>query len=575
MQSSFVLLGAAGIAGISIAGVVVVALIVVLAIFIHKRKYKSRYESLKKAYDDYHTLLTTDCKNMVNRLKTLGEHNESFNAAYLERQKQYDDIVKKRDSDVSQSLDSLEVLVQEKNYKDCKKIESQIQAAVNSFSMAVCNFNSELTNILRDDNDIHSNCVNVKAKYRQIHEFYDTNQAQLKPLQKPFEKIFSTSETQFAQFDLATNQADFEKAKQISASLDKLFDAVLSVMDSLPNLEVNITTVIPNKLDNLEKEHQKMIEEGFIVSEMHVEEKVAVMRKQIAEVQSQLDYLDTRGVEEKLARVQSAITDVQADFQEERNAKETYLSKQGILSESSFSVEQKYSTMMNQLPAYQKAFVLDSKYVTQMLSLKADIESIGQLKRELDSYLDTSARKPYVIITKKMTQMSNEMSKTTKAMDDYSNYLQSLKMDSSKVFQGLRECFVKLKDTQAIVKSIGVPAYYDSLKSTFEQDFREIKEITKIVITEPINVPLAKSRFVPFQESVNGLISSVENTKKEAERAETSIVYANAYRTEYTDAKPLLDQAEISFMEGDFSRASSLALQVVKTFSGNASLMNQ
>jgi septation ring formation regulator EzrA len=158
------------------------------------------------------------------------------------------------------------------------------------------------------------------------------------------------------------------------------------------------------------------------------------------------------------------------------------------------------------------------------------------------------------------------MSKAIQVMDSYEGYLNSLKEDSSAVFNGLRQTYVDLKNAQCVVAEIDVLAYTNSIKDEFAKDYQIIKEINDIVITKPINVPLALSKFKPFKSSVDGFLAGISNTKMEADKAETSIVYANAYRQDFTDSRALLAQAEQAFQEADFSRASAIALNIVKTF---------
>jgi septation ring formation regulator len=559
-------MGPVGIVLICVIAALVVAGLVCLGIFMHKRRFKINSINLRKTYEDYHTQLTTDCANMVSRLKVLGRSNEYFNTMYNERQKQYDDILNRRDRDVASSLDALDKLVAEKKYKDYKEVESEGQQAVSDFKVAVCNFNADLTSILQDDNDVHSNAVNVKAKYREIRQFYEDHVTELKPLENSFNKVINTAEAQFAQFDKDSNEANFTEAKEILENLNKLFTAVLDVLDQLPLLEVSITTVLPQKLETVLDEYNKMLDEGFVVAQMAIGQVVEGMKAEVDALQRQLMVLDIRGVKENIDSLQARITDILASFAEERKAKDTYYEKQNTLVDSSFAVEKRYARLINQLPAYQKAFVLDMKYVAQIKTLKADIESIGILKRELDSYLDTSARQPYVVITKKMTDMDNEMSKAIQVMDSYEGYLNSLKEDSSAVFNGLRQTYVDLKNAQCVVAEIDVLAYTNSIKDEFAKDYQIIKEINDIVITKPINVPLALSKFKPFKSSVDGFLAGISNTKMEADKAETSIVYANAYRQDFTDSRALLAQAEQAFQEADFSRASAIALNIVKTF---------
>ena len=49
-------------------------------------------------------------------------------------------------------------------------------------------------------------------------------------------------------------------------------------------------------------------------------------------------------------------------------------------------------------------------------------------------------------------------------------------------------------------------------------------------------------------------------------KAESSILYANAYRVDFFDSRPNLDRAEKAFIEGDFDRAINESIRVLDTF---------
>ena len=63
------------------------------------------------------------------------------------------------------------------------------------------------------------------------------------------------------------------------------------------------------------------------------------------------------------------------------------------------------------------------------------------------------------------------------------------------------------------------------------------------------------------------MIKDVQNKYEQCQKAEQSYVYANAFRLEFSDSRPLLVTAEKAFNEGDFDRASDEALKVVRIFS--------
>ncbi|MFA6861214.1 MAG: septation ring formation regulator EzrA [Bacilli bacterium] len=548
-----------------------IAIVVVVLIIASKKRYRHNSSNLRKTYDDYHAQLTTDCKGMVLRLKELGKYSDYYNSLYLEREKHYNDILNIRDRDMAVSLDSLDTLIKQKNYKSVKDIEKQCSISITDFTKSVSTFNDDLSSLLREDSDTREASLSEKEKFRKIKEFYSKNENELKPLERSFNIIFDNTEAKFAEFNNLADQTKFKEAEAILPQLDKILDALLKIMDSLPLLETLVSTVVPDKLTKLQAEYDQMLKEEYTLDYLNVPKQIRDMNGEIKALKKQLVLLDTTGVKEKLDGIQENITDVLVKFESERSAKQKFLANQNTLSGSSFEVEKQYSRLMNQLTDYDKTYVLDYKYVDQMKALKNDIETLGYLKRELDSYLDTSAKQPYTVITKKMSDMQMEMDKVNSTMRDYVLYLSSLKDTSQKVYQGLRDYFYKLKGAEYIVKvTINVDSYTASVHDHFVDLYQRISKIDSIILKEPVDVNKATSLFNPFTAEADLLISQITKKEEEAKNAEAAIVYANAYRMEYVDSRGLLDTAEKSFNEGDFQRASANALKVVKTFSSDS-----
>jgi len=552
-------------------GVVALVAIVFFAIFIYKRRYRHNSDSIRKNYDIYHSQLTTDCKAMVLRLGTLGKYSDYYHTLYLERDKKYNDILNIRDNDMAISLNSLDTLIKDKNYKSVKEVEKQCDISINDFIQSVSNFNVDLTSLLREDTDTREASLSEKEKFRKIKDFYTIHQGELKPLEKSFNVIFTNSEKKFAQFNAFADQAKFAEAKAVLPELDKILDALLKIMDDLPLLETLVSSVVPEKLKSLRAEYDQLIKEEYTLDYLNIPDEIAEMESEISQISQQLILLDTTDVKERLDKIQERITDTKVKFERERQAKQKFIANQSTLSGSSFEVEKQYSRLMNQLPDYQKTYVLDKKYIDQMYALKNDIEAIGYLKRELDSYLDTSAKQPYTVITKKMSDMQLEMDKVNHTMADYTEYLNSLKNTSQMVYQGLRDYYFKLKSTEHKVKVvIGVDSFTNSVAPKFFDLYKKIATIDSIILKEPVDVNEAVELFNPFKEASIALIEEIDKKADEASNAEAAIVYANAYRVEYTDSRTLLDTAEKAFNEGDFQRASSNALQVLKTFQSDS-----
>ena len=163
--------------------------------------------------------------------------------------------------------------------------------------------------------------------------------------------------------------------------------------------------------------------------------------------------------------------------------------------------------------------------------------------------------------------MQSEMQKVQRILDDYLFYLDSLKKDSQAIYQGLRDAFLLLKKAERQIREINVPSVTEAYKDRFLSLYAQDAEIDGVILCAPVDVSKAKQLFLPFKDACDAFVRDVEKKYSDCKKAEQSFVYANAFRMEFTDSRPLLVTAEKAFNEGDFDRASDEALRVVRLFS--------
>ena len=556
---------------IALGSVLIIALAIVVLYFLsRKKRFVRQAQTLDKNYQDCHTQLITDCDVMINRLGSLGKYNVKFQNYYNERKKQYEEILKNRDAAIVNSIKTITAYNAKKEYSKAKALIKQTSIAIEEYSRSVSTFSGDLSNLLREDSDTSEASLSIKNKYHKIKDFYEQNKAELKPLENSFSIIFKNAEDTFSKYAIYTDRAEFEQAKALLPELDNILTALLDIIEDLPTFESLINTSIPAKLEKLNQTYTQMVNEGYDLNYLRIPANIQSMNDRLEEIRNKLQYLDVTNVKKDINYINNHIADITVKLDQEKAAKEKFNNSQDIIQTSTFSLEKEYSKHMNQMQSYLNTYVLDSKYVNQMKSLKGDIEDISYLKRELDGYIGTQDKQPYTVICTKMDQMQTKITKVKKTMADYSSYLDDLKTTAENLYLGLRDYYILLKTAQYKIKSeIAVSSYVESISNDFNSLFNEINEIDKIILTQPVDVTKAQTAFEPFKEKCNNLIDLVKNKAEECKSAETAIVYANAYRMDYSDSRSMLDTAEKAFMEGDFDRAKEEAKKVINTFNVN------
>ena len=548
-------------------GVAILLAIFFAVMLLHKKSYFAAAANLRESYKELNNQLTSFCKTNLTRLETLGKHSQTLQNTYDERKKQYDEIYQRKDRAILNSLNSIDELLKDKDFRQVREIERDVEADIQAYARTISSFSADLSTLLQEDTDIHSSAVAVKSKLRQIREFYQGHSMELKGLEDSFEIILQDADNAIEKFNELADCTKYDEAKEVLKELDGILTATVSIMDQLPLLQASVTTVLPNKLDELMNTYQEMLENQYVVEYLDVERKVSDMRHELDLLRSKLAFLDISGVKDEIDALQTEITDINAAFEQERQAKENFLHSQSYLDESTYSIESSYSRHINNIRKLQSVYLLDQKYVDQMYALKSDVESIGFLKRDLDSYLDTSNRKPYTIIMKKLSEMKSEVTKTNRTMSDYQSYLNSLKETIDQVFSGLQECFVNLSVRRQKVRLLGVETYRVSTKPKFDRFFDTICEIAKMLEVFPLNVPEIDAKFRSFQSDCKYFLSDIDQNIEYADGAEQGIVYGNFYRIEFNDCDSMLRSAENDYQSGNFKQSFEIVSKVLATWS--------
>lgn len=548
-------------------GVAILLAIFFAVMLLHKKSYFAAAANLRESYKELNNQLTSFCKTNLTRLETLGKHSQTLQNTYDERKKQYDEIYQRKDRAILNSLNSIDELLKDKDFRQVREIERDVEADIQAYARTISSFSADLSTLLQEDTDIHSSAVAVKSKLRQIREFYQGHSMELKGLEDSFEIILQDADNAIEKFNELADCTKYDEAKEVLKELDGILTATVSIMDQLPLLQASVTTVLPNKLDELMNTYQEMLENQYVVEYLDVERKVSDMRHELDLLRSKLAFLDISGVKDEIDALQTEITDINAAFEQEKQAKENFLHSQSYLDESTYSIESSYSRHINNIRKLQSVYLLDQKYVDQMYALKSDVESIGFLKRDLDSYLDTSNRKPYTIIMKKLSEMKSEVTKTNRTMSDYQSYLNSLKVTIDQVFSGLQECFVNLSVRRQKVRLLGVETYRVSTKPKFDRFFDTICEIAKMLEVFPLNVPEIDAKFRSFQSDCKYFLSDIDQNLEYADGAEQGIVYGNFYRIEFNDCDSMLRSAENDYQSGNFKQSFEIVSKVLATWS--------
>lgn len=544
-------------------------ILVLLAVFFMHSRAKRRVKDLKDEYSSIHASFTNDCRTMINRIETISHHNATYVEIFNNDNDRYSEIYDDYDSECQKSINKLDALVAKKDYKSLTKASEETKKILNEYKNKAGLLASELTSMLRPENDANAQVVSLREKFRSLKERHDEHQTELASLDDSFSTLFAAITDYFQKIDNCLNSADYDGAKALMPKADQLISEASKVMNDLPYLNTLCDKVIPNRIEELKGAKQKMDNENYPLQHLKLNEAIAGMESNLAACKKQLQMLSVKGVRETLTSISQEINSFMQAFEKEKTSKEEFLQKEEGLNDSTFQCEQQYSTLMNRLPEYQKIYCIDKSYLDQLKNVGALIEDMSRRKRFLDTYATSNTPLPYSSLVAQMEALEKKVAEIQRDFLDFENYLKGLRSDADRAYQFIRDSFVTLKKQEVVLREANIVSFTNVEQPKIHKAYGMLSDLDKVLQITPINVQNVNFKWKEIDTYINNLVGEITRTYKDMVAAENLIVYDNKFRMEDTEVQNDLKVVEASFYEGDFPRASSVAIKIYRDSKGD------
>lgn len=551
---------------VSIIGVIILAfLIVFLSIVIHRETCKRRIKDLQSRYDEIRDSFTNDCSSMISRIEVIANNNTNFETVYKSAQQDFQRILNDHDKVCYTAIASLKKMIAEKKFKETNSIVASTKISIDKYAKEANELNERLQSILKKEEDLRTNMVSLKEKFRALKETYNNNLQALEPISTSFNYLFDHLTTMFIKFEEYLNAADYENAGSILPKIEVLIDATNKVMNDLPYLTSLAFTVIPENIKELENTYNELENQGYPLHNLNANVAINLMNQKLDLCKQKLFQLSIGGVNQTLDEIKMQINQFLKKFDDEKKSKLEFEESNKYINKESYSIQQKYANLISNLQQYQKAYVISKTYTTQIGTIKTSIDKMDNLIRTLDAFVNSATKQPYSVLMSTVKQINNYITKIEGEFDSFREYLISLKNDAERSYNFIRDGYEKLKELESKIYIENVETFYKLYKIKFDEIVQQLNLLNSILTNPPIDVTILNSTYKDVKANLDEVINDYQDKLNTLIEAENAIVYDNRFRDVSTKCENDLVLVENCFNEADFSRAKLIAINIYKS----------
>lgn len=541
---------------ILIIALVVVALILVLIIVLNTRK-----SNLKKDVDElqvrYNTIKTIPIAFKINKAQAIAKRN----AQTADKVKVYYDKYEEAQKNIDQFSDFLENIEDEfatKNYSEVRELLISAKQKAEECEKEINEIDKFLEEFSEEETILRENSAKLKEKFLKL-KYYTNNSASALSIALPgIEKKIEIVEELFSQSEEFIFTNDYESAK---GALDRINKNILDIEKSLlalPELVADCKGVIPALFDEVNRQYALSRQRGVYTDHLKIDEELKNIDQALNEDLKVISVGDLGNVKEhnkaykeKLNTLLSSLREENKNFQElkaksdevvsaiqETKGLHNYVSKSYEIEKERFGLED------------MDAYIKDSEkaindYQASYIALNGNITDNSKAASELMSEANA---------------LLNEIKQTKTELGKYKATFDKNTTDESRAKSQLIKFTAVLNEVEVKVSEYHLPAIADRYKDDLLEGRNRIGKIKELLNEIPLNLPLLNQTLDETIQFIDRFYNDANNIVGMAIMVENAIVFGNKYRSSHPEVERDLSRAELSYLNGEYTKALTMAI---------------
>lgn len=550
----------------SVGGAVVLGvLIFVLIKFVFLRKSANRQiRELERKYSYLDALLIGQDSQYIKRIELISRTNLLYGDIYSDYSKRFKQIYGIDDKFAEGVVKQLNALVASKQYRNIKKTIVEGRKAVEIFEKSVLELDSDLSNLIKPEEDARQMVLKLKEDFRSVKQVYYTNSADLEMVTPSFEKVFAKIEKKLIEFDTHIESAEYEEANLIIPTISKVLGVLREVLEKAAKLCVLVNTIVPEKIKGLVDYENEMLNEKYPLHHLMILQAINSYNARLENMKKKLIDLDTSGIIETSDEIGREIETMKENFLKEKEAKEYFNLNSDRAYQNVIELEKTFLRLCSIIPEMNRIYAINAGDNEKIEILKENVNKLGTAKRSLDTYIHSSTKQPYSILKNKLDDLIADYDIVREGVNEFKIFIENLKASSEEAYTLVFSYFYRLKQCEALIRKINIPEHTSQFNEKIESCYVLLNEIDRHIKTIPIDVLFINEKVDELKAIADTTCDEIEKGVSVEQLAESAIVYANRDRIHQNDVHQQLSICEKEFYQGDFDKAYHDVIDLLK-----------
>ena len=538
----------------------IILVIVVLNLINNKEKKKLKAE-IEKLEKEKNMVISASMLSELNKVEAL-VNNDEMKEKLDDWKARFNDIKEKEMPKITETINDIEELFEEKNFKDLKGLVLKADFDLNTLKTKASFLLEEIKDVTLSEERNRETITKLKAEYREILNTYKDYEDEYEIVKNPLELQFENIDKLFNAFEVSMEQNAYtEVGKIVKAIADVIGNLKVIIEETRPIVSLG-KNLIPKKEDDIKNIYDKMTREGYNLEYLNIDYNIEEANKKIQDIFQRLNVLNVEDSLFELKTMHDYFDSLYADFDKERYSKKIYEDYSRSILIKATKLEKVNNELYKKIGDIKYSYDLTDDEVSVIAEIKKEIMNI---RASYDKVVDIARSKTlaYSKLAREMEIINSKLVRTEEKLNGALKTLGSLKEDELRAREQLDEIKRMLSHTKEKIRSYTLPTIPKNYYVEMSEAMEAINELVKELDKRPISIKILNLRVDTARDLVLKVYNTVNETVKTAKMAETAIVYGNRYRVTNKEVDFGLSKAENAFLKGNFKNSLENAINAI------------
>lgn len=533
-----------------IIGVLVAVVIFVSFSYLRRKKIYAEVDRLETWKVSIMNKPVSEELSKVKDLNMTGQTEELFeNWRY-----QWDDILSSDLQSIEEYLFDAEDLVDKYRFKRAKDVLAIANQKLEAIEDKIKAIFDELDELIGSQAKSVEQIDRLEVTYTDLKKKLLNQRHQYGSTTALLEKEVDYLQQTFLEFHDSMNNGNYLEARGLVQKLEQEIEAFEFKIANIPSLLVDCQSVLPSQLAEVETGYKEMLQEGYILDHVKLEENVESLKEKTKHITNLLFETKVAEAKEGIELMKEEMDKLYDNIENEVIAKHYIVKELPVVETVLHTLSEASAKSKEETYVVQESYHLQEEDIQTQRKIEHSMLALVDRYEKLSSHLENQTI-AFSILKEELEDICEQINSLQEIHQQYIEILQALRKDEMAAREQLATLRKMLLEVKREIEKSNMPGLPETVYQELTTASEQLKAVKEKLDEKPLNIIEVNAILHQAVTSVEKCYADCTDILDHAFLAENIIQYGNRYRSKHAFVHESLIEAEQLFRNYEYKNA--------------------